>query len=221
MIKIMLVDDHAVLRDGLKNIIDLESDIKVVGEAISEEDALHKIEQIDPDIVLMDINLPGHSGIEVTRIIKKNYPSIKVCILTMYSHDEYFMAAIREGADGYLLKDSPSEQVIQAIKTIANGESVIQPSMTKKLLSFHQQKNEAEPDKSNELSEREKEVLMCLLEGLSNKEIATKLFISDKTVKIHVSKIFKKFNVKSRSQVIIHAVQNQLVPISHIRKGEE
>lgn len=221
MINIMLVDDHAVLRDGLKNIIDMENDIKVVGEAISGEDALKKIEKINPAIILMDINLPGHSGIEVTRIIKKDFPNIKVCVLTMYSHDEYFMSAIREGADGYLLKDSPSEQVIEAIRTIANGESVIQPSMTKKLLSFHQQKKETETDNANELSEREKEVLMCLLEGLSNKEIAAKLFISDKTVKIHVSKIFKKFNVKSRSQVIIHAVQNQLVPISHIRREEE
>ncbi|MFC4559071.1 response regulator [Virgibacillus kekensis] len=217
MIKVMLVDDHAVLRDGLKNIIDLEKDIEVVGEAVSGEGALVKARETNPDIILMDINLPGESGIEVTRSIKSEYPHMKICVLTMYSHDEYFMAAIREGADGYLLKDSPSEQVIEAVRTIAGGESVIHPSMTKKLLTFHQQNNELE-EASNELSEREKEVLMCLLEGLSNKEIAGKLFISDKTVKIHVSKIFKKFNVKSRSQVIIHAVQNQLVPLSHIRK---
>lgn len=221
MIKVMLVDDHAVLRDGLKNIIELENDIKVVGEAVSGDDALIKIEDIKPDIVLMDINLPNRNGIEVTGILKERFPTIKVCILTMHSHEEYFMAAIREGADGYLLKDSPSEQVMEAIRTVAEGESVIHPSMTKKLLSFHQQKSGMEGEKSDELSEREKEVLMCLLEGLSNKEIAGRLFISDKTVKIHVSKIFKKLNVKSRSQVIIHAVQNQLVPIPSLKREKE
>ncbi|MFD1040419.1 response regulator [Virgibacillus byunsanensis] len=221
MINVMLVDDHAVLRDGLKNIIELEQDIKVVGEATSGNDALAKIKDLNPDIVIMDINLPNRNGIEVTEILKQKYPGIKICILTMYSHDEYFLASIRIGADGYLLKDSPSEQVVEAIRTIANGESVIHPSLTKKLLSFHQQKNENESEQSSELSEREKDVLMCLLEGLSNKQIAEKLFISDKTVKVHVSKIFKKLNVKSRSQVIIHAVQNQLIPIPQIRTEED
>ncbi|WP_067726740.1 response regulator [Oceanobacillus damuensis] len=216
MINVMIVDDHAVLRDGLKNILGLEEGLKVVGEAVNGNEALTKIKQYKPNLVLMDINMPNTNGIEVTRIIKDSLPEIKVCILTMYSHDEYLMAAIREGADGYLLKDAPSEQVIEAIRTIAKGESVIHPSMTKKLLSYHQQKSEFGAEDSNELSIREKEVLMCLVEGLSNKEIAEKLFISDKTVKIHVSKIFKKFNVKSRSQVIIYAVKNQLVPLPKI-----
>ncbi|MFZ3579714.1 response regulator [Virgibacillus sp. DJP39] len=220
MIKIMLVDDHAVLRDGLKNIIELESDIKVVGEAVSGDEALDKVGDLEPDIVLMDINLPIRNGIEVTGILKERFPTIKICILTMHSHEEYFMSAIREGADGYLLKDSPSEQVIEAIREVARGESVIHPSMTKKLLTFHQQKSESKVEKSGQLSEREKEVLVCLLEGLSNKEIADKLFISDKTVKIHVSKIFKKLKVKSRSQAIIHAVQNQLVPIPGLKKAK-
>ncbi|PLR87094.1 response regulator [Bacillus sp. V33-4] len=211
MIRLMLVDDHAVLRDGLRNILGMEDDIEVVGEAISGDDALQKIGIIKPDIVVMDINMPNKNGVEVTAIIKKQYPNIKVLVLTMHSHDEFFMSAIREGADGYLLKDAPSDQVVAAIRTVAKGESVIHPSMTKKLLSFHQQK-QTETENSS-LTEREKEVLLCLVEGLSNKEIAQRLFISDKTVKIHVSKIFKKLNVKSRSQVVIYAVQNQLVPM--------
>ncbi|RSK50686.1 response regulator [Bacillus canaveralius] len=211
MIRLMLVDDHAVLRDGLRNILGMEDDIEVVGEAISGDDALQKIGIIKPDIVVMDINMPNKNGVEVTGIIKKQYPNIKVLVLTMHSHDEFFMSAIREGADGYLLKDAPSDQVVAAIRTVAKGESVIHPSMTKKLLSFHQQK-QTETENSS-LTEREKEVLLCLVEGLSNKEIAQRLFISDKTVKIHVSKIFKKLNVKSRSQVVIYAVQNQLVPM--------
>ncbi|WP_423408204.1 response regulator [Heyndrickxia sp. MSNUG] len=211
MIRLMLVDDHAVLRDGLRNIISVVEDIEVVGEAVSGDDALDQVEKCQPDMILMDINMPVKNGVEVTGILKRKYPHIKILILTMHSHEEYFMSAIREGADGYLLKDAPSDQVIEAIRTVARGESVIHPSMTKKLLAFHQQKQTEQEDTT--LTEREKEVLLCLVEGLSNKEIADRLFISDKTVKIHVSKIFKKLNVKSRSQVIIHAVQHQLVPI--------
>ncbi|SEA14899.1 DNA-binding response regulator, NarL/FixJ family, contains REC and HTH domains [Thalassobacillus cyri] len=211
MIKVMLVDDHAVLRDGLKNILGMAEDILVVGEAVNGKQALEIVEGADPDIILMDINIPDINGIEVTRMIKKDHPHVKVLVLTMYNHDEYFMSAIKEGADGYLLKDSPSEQVIEAIHDVFKGESVVHPSMTKKLFAIHQQKAESGSD--NQLTEREKEVLLCLVEGLSNKEIGKRLYISDKTVKIHVSKIFKKLNVKSRSQVVIYAVQNQLVPL--------
>ncbi|WP_059171758.1 response regulator transcription factor [Bacillus sp. FJAT-27445] len=214
MIKLMLVDDHAVLRDGLKNILDLEQDIKVVGEAVSGEDALRKVPEIMPDVILMDINIPDKNGIEVTGLIKKDHPSIKILILTMFDHDEYFMSAIREGADGYLLKDAPSQHVIEAIRSVARGQSVIAPSMTKKFLSFNQQPPEQSKEKKDDLlTEREKEVLLCLVQGMNNKEIAQALFISDKTVKIHVSKIFKKLDVKSRSQVVIYAVQNQLIPL--------
>ncbi|WP_307191660.1 response regulator [Mesobacillus stamsii] len=211
MIRLMLVDDHAVLRDGLRNILSVEDDIEVVGEAVSGDEALLQVEKCKPDLILMDINMPLKNGVEVTGILKKKYPNIKILVLTMHSHEEYFMSAIREGADGYLLKDAPSDQVVEAIRTVARGESVIHPSMTRKLLAFHQQKKTEQQD--NTLTEREREVLLCLVEGLSNKEIADRLFISDKTVKIHVSKIFKKLNVKSRSQVVIHAVQHQLVPI--------
>lgn len=188
MINLMLVDDHAILRDGLRNLLEIEEDIKVVGEAESGEDAIGKIRECTPDVVLMDINMPRMNGVEVTGILKKLYPEVKILVLTMHNHDEYFLAAIREGADGYLLKDAPFDQVIEAIRSVARGESVIHPSMTKKLLNLHQQKKQE--DDENSLTEREKEVLQCSVEGLSNKEIADKLFISDKTVKIHVSKIF-------------------------------
>lgn len=217
MIRLMLVDDHAILRDGLRNIISVEEDIEVVGEAESGDDAIKKVESCRPDIILLDINMPQKNGVEVTSILKKKYTHIKILVLTMHSHEEYFMSAIREGADGYLLKDAPSDQVVEAIRTVASGESVIHPSMTRKLLAFHQQQQIEQED--NALTEREKEVLLCLVEGLSNKEIAERLFISDKTVKIHVSKIFKKLNVKSRSQVVIHAVQHQLVPLPSTFNG--
>jgi DNA-binding NarL/FixJ family response regulator len=215
VIKLMLVDDHAVLRDGLKNIIELESDIEVVAEAVNGNDAIEKVSVAQPDVILMDINIPEKNGIEATSVIKKQYPGIKILILTMFDHDEYFMAAIREGADGYLLKDAPSQHVVDAIRAVAGGQSVIHPSMTKKFLSFNQPKPEPVEEKTdNALTMREKEVLLCLVKGMNNKEIAQSLFISDKTVKIHVSNIFKKLGVKSRSQVVIYAVQNQLVPLT-------
>jgi DNA-binding NarL/FixJ family response regulator len=216
MIRLMLVDDHAVLRDGLKNILGMESDIEVVGEAVNGGEAIGKVEELMPDVILMDINIPERNGIEVTGLIKAIYPSIKILILTMYNHDEYFLSAIREGADGYLLKDAPSDHVVDAIRAVAKGQSVIHQSMTKKFLNFSPPKKEnvTVEKKESFLTEREKDVLLCLVKGMNNKEIAKNLFISDKTVKIHVSNIFKKLEVKSRSQVVIYAVQNQLVPLS-------
>lgn len=210
MISILLVDDHAILRDGLKNILSFEEDIKVVGEAISGEEALKLSEELAPDVIIMDINLPGMNGVETTAIIKEKNPDARILVLTMYTHDEYLMSALKAGADGYLLKDAPSEHVVDAINAVYRGESMITPSMTKKLVNIHLQQTQVKKDESN-LTDREQEVLVGLVEGLSNKEIADKLFISDKTVKIHVSKIFKKLEVKSRSQAVIYAVQNHLV----------
>lgn len=210
MISILLVDDHAILRDGLKNILSFEDDIKVVGEAISGEEALKLTEELSPDVIIMDINLPGMNGVETTAVIKEKNPDARILVLTMYTHDEYLMSALKAGADGYLLKDAPSEHVVDAINAVYRGESMITPSMTKKLVNIHLQQTQVKKDESN-LTDREQEVLIGLVEGLSNKEIAEKLFISDKTVKIHVSKIFKKLEVKSRSQAVIYAVQNHLV----------
>ncbi|MDR7071924.1 response regulator transcription factor [Fictibacillus barbaricus] len=210
MINILLVDDHAILRDGLKNIISFEEDMHVVGEATSGEEALVLSEQLSPDVIIMDINLPGINGVETTSIIKAKKPNARILVLTMYTHDEYLLASLKAGADGYLLKDAPSEHVVDAIKAVYRGESMITPRMTKKLVNIHLQQTQVKREDSN-LTEREQEVLIGLVEGLSNKEIAEKLFISDKTVKIHVSKIFKKLEVKSRSQAVIYAVQNQLV----------
>lgn len=212
MISILLVDDHAILRDGLKNILSFEDDIKVVGESISGEEALTAAQELMPDVIIMDINLPGMNGVETTSVIKAKHPNIRILVLTMYTHDEYLLSALKAGADGYLLKDAPSEHVVDAIHVVYRGESMITPRMTKKLVNIHLQQTQIKQDETN-LTEREQEVLIGLVEGLSNKEIADKLFISDKTVKIHVSKIFKKLEVKSRSQAVIYAVQNQLVPM--------
>nr|WP_171051915.1 response regulator transcription factor [Alteribacter natronophilus] len=211
---IMIVDDHTVLRDGLKTIFSMEKGFNVVAEAESGEEALRTLEDIQPEVVIMDINLPGKNGVEVTAEIKAQWPDVKVLILTMYKHDEYFMSAITKGAEGYLLKDAPSEEVVDAVKSLMSGEAVIHPSMAKKLLDLHQHPEKAPEKNQNELTAREKEVLECLVKGMSNKDIAAELFISDKTVKIHVSKILRKLGVKSRSQAVIHAIQNDLVPLT-------
>jgi DNA-binding NarL/FixJ family response regulator len=210
MINVMLVDDHTVLRDGLKNIFAQEEDIHFIEEAESGEQMAKKLKKMDehPDVIVMDINLPGMDGVDATAYVKRNFKEIKVLVLTMYNHDEYLMKALSKGADGYLLKDSPSEELINAIRSVARGESILHPSLTKKLFNYHHKQSSR---KDMGLTRREKDVLSCLVQGLSNKEIAERLFISDKTVKIHVSKIYKKLNVKSRSQAVINAVQHQLV----------
>lgn len=210
MINVLLVDDHAILRDGLKTLIAQEPDMNVIGEATGGAQLKELLTTLNPTVIMMDINMPETNGIELSKWVKSRYPDIKIIILTMYKNDEYFMAAIREGADGYLLKDSPSEDVIAALRTVSSGESVIPAAMTKKLLSLHQSETKTG---DNTLTAREMDVLLGLVEGLSNKEIADRLYISDKTVKIHVSNIFRKLNVKSRSQAIIHAVQHNLVPL--------
>ncbi|MFC4737934.1 response regulator [Bacillus daqingensis] len=210
--KVMIVEDHRVLRDGLRTIFSLEQDIDLIAEADSAEEAFRQLEKgKQPDIVLMDINLPGMDGIEAVKKMKKQQPSIKILMLTMYKHDEYFISAIQEGADGYLLKDTPSDQVVHALRSAMKGEAVVHPSLTKKLFDLHQ--NPPAEKAEGALTAREQEVLELLVEGKTNKEIAEALVISDKTVKIHVSNMFKKMGVKSRSQAIIKAIQEKLVHI--------
>lgn len=208
MIRVLLIDDHPLMRDGIRTIINLESDMRVVGESVTGLEIISMIKETKADVVLMDINLPTKNGIDITAEIKENNPNCKVLILTMYDHNEYFMSALHAGADGYLLKDSPGEKVVEGIRVVFSGDSIIQPSLTKKLLN--QQRIQ---QYIIELTQREKEVLTALVKGVSNKEIAEELYISERTVKIHINKIFKKMNVKSRSQAIIVAVKNQIVTL--------
>lgn len=211
-INVLLVDDHAVLRDGLSNIISLEEDMQVVGQANSGTEALQMIDELEPHVVLMDINMPGMSGVEAIRRIRAKNQQIAVLVLTMYDRDEYLYESIRAGATGYLLKDAPSADVIEAIRSASRGESTLHPVMARKLLdNLSGEKKSDRGGKDDSLTPRELDVLQLMVKGLSNKEIAEQLFISDKTVKIHVSNILKKLGVKSRSQAIIYAIQHELV----------
>src|SRR5690606_9716408 len=214
-IKVLLVDDHAVLRDGLSSLISLEPDMEVVGEARDGEEAINLVESTRPDVVLMDINMPGMSGVEAIRRIHAKHPQVAVLVLTMYDRDEYLYESIRAGATGYLLKDAPSGDVIAAVRSAYRGESTLHPVMARKLLD-NLSGRERRMERGGEddfLTPRELDVLKWMVKGLSNKEIAEQLFISDKTVKIHVSNIFKKLGVKSRSQAIIYAIQHELVEL--------
>ncbi|SMO36925.1 response regulator [Melghirimyces algeriensis] len=211
-INVLLVDDHAILRDGLSSIISLEEDMEVVGQADSGAESIELIEKLNPDVVLMDINMPGMSGVEAIRRIRAKNLKVAVLVLTMFDRDEYLYESIRAGATGYLLKDAPSSDVIDAIRSAYRGESTLHPVMARKLLdNISGGKKTESGTNEDSLTPRELDVLNLMVKGLSNKEIAEQLFISDKTVKIHVSNILKKLRVKSRSQAIIYAIQHELV----------
>lgn len=225
-IRVVVTDDHMVLLEGISRIIDMEEDMEVVGQATNGLIALSLVEKFKPDVVLMDINMPVMDGLKATQKIKEVAPQTEVLILTMSDEEEYFFPMIAAGASGYILKDSPSNEVVQAIRVVFNGESMIQPSMAKKLLNQYTNSSadlRIDSTASNnkplhregvfqsQLTPRELEVLNHLVDGETNKEIADNLYISDKTVKIHVNKIYKKFKVKSRSQAIIYAVYNRII----------
>lgn len=215
MINILLVDDHSMIREGLKQLLELDGDIKVIGEAGNGEECLEMIERLHPDVVLLDINMPQMNGLEVLEKLRYMGSKQKVLILTIHNEVEYLMRAVDIGVSGYLLKDSESSVLKKAIYAIANGENYIDATMTP-LLKEHNYLKELQREargKDKLLSAREIEVLCALAEGLYNKEIASKLQISEKTVKNHVSNIFKKIGVSDRTQAAVYAIRHKFVDI--------
>lgn len=213
----MIVDDQRLMREGLKTILDLEEDIVVVEMAEDGEDALKKISLNQPDVVLMDIRMPIMNGVDCTAAIKDKYPHIKVLILTTFDDDEYIIEGLKNGAEGYILKDLTSEKLISAIKDVYAGNSIIQPQIASKIISHitgNQQSYKLNRTKKShqsqveELTEREKDVLRQVAKGLNNKEISKSLFISEGTVKNYISSIYDKIGVKERSKVILYAIEN-------------
>ena len=211
-IKVMIVDDHGIVRQGLRTYLDLLEDIIIVAEAENGLEALEKVRQFNPDIVLMDLVMPEMDGIEATHKICGSYPDVKVIVLTSFTEDEQVFSAIKAGAVGYLLKDISPPDLVKAIQAVHKGETHLHPEITKKLMNqFVSPKSEAEitPD---ELTPREMEVLQLIAQGLSNKELAKKLTISEKTVKTHLSSIFSKLHLSDRTQAAIYALKHNLVP---------
>jgi len=211
-IKVMIVDDHGIVRQGLRTYLDLLEDITIIAEAENGLDAIKKVKRYNPEIVLMDLVMPEMDGIEATHKICGSYPEVKVIVLTSFTEDEKVFSAIKSGAVGYLLKDISPPELAKAIRAVHSGETHLHPEITKKLMNqFISPKSDIEitPD---ELTPREMEVLQLIARGLSNKELAKKLTISEKTVKSHLSSIFSKLHLSDRTQAAIYALKHNLVP---------
>lgn len=211
-IRIVIADDHSMIREGLKQLLELDGDIRVVGEAGNGQICLDVIEKEKPDVVLLDINMPVMDGLEMLEVLRKsNNENQKVLILTIHDEIEYLLKAIKIGVEGYVLKDADSSVLKKAINSVVAGETYIDYTMVpllneSKTKVFTEQEDDA-------LTRRELEVLKLLAEGLFNKEIAYKLSISEKTVKNHVSSIFKKIGVSDRTQAAVYAIKNNFVEI--------
>ena len=214
-IKVLIVDDHSLVRQGLKQLIELEKDIKVIALAGDGEEAILKAQQLKPDITLLDINMPNINGIQTLRRLKDMDNTIKVIMLTFHEDREYLFETINLGANGYVLKDAESESLIKAIRDVYKGESYIYPTLATELVKEFNRRGEKDEQKTNSssLTKREYEVLTLIAEGFNNREIANHLFISEKTVKNHVSNIFKKINVNDRTQAAIYAYKNSIKKI--------
>lgn len=210
-IHVLLVDDHEVVRLGLTTLINDEPDMRVVGEAATTVAALRAVEDLHPDVVLMDIRLPGEGGIEATRIISERFPEIKVVILTSYADDELLLSAIRVGAVGYILKQVGNEELLRAIRAAAMGESVLDSSTTSRLLSrVREIERDAESDAFRDLTVRELDVLAEVARGHTNAEIGQSLNLSEKTVRNYVSTMLEKLHFRNRIELAIYAVENNL-----------
>jgi DNA-binding NarL/FixJ family response regulator len=209
-IRVLIADDQQLVREGLHLLLDLIPDIQVVGEAHDGIEAVEQAQQLSPDVVLMDVQMPKLDGVAATRQTQENCPEAKVIILTTFDDDEYVLEGLRAGAVGYLLKDVPSEQLAEAIRAAARGEAFIHPSVTRKVVAELTRLTERERVRREQplvdpLSPREMEVLALLAEGLSNQEIAERLTIAHGTAKNHVSNILSKLDVHDRMQAVLRA----------------
>jgi DNA-binding NarL/FixJ family response regulator len=211
-IRVLLADDHAVLRDGLRLLLEREADIDVVGEAADGEEAIKKAVQLHPDIVVLDIGMPKISGIEAARTIKEKKPNIGILALTVYEDDEHVFNLLKAGASGYLLKKAAGVELANAVRAVHNGEFVFSPSIGEKLLSTYlQEPKQNRAPLPDGLTRREVEVLKLIAQGGSNKDIADKLFISIKTVESHRTNIFRKLGIHDRIQAATYAIRKGLV----------
>ncbi len=211
MVRILLVDDQRLIREGIQTLLELEPDLQVVGHAANGHEAVAAVERLLPDVVLMDVRMPGLDGVAATREVTQRFPTVGVIILTTFDDDEYIFEGLKAGARGYLLKDVGSDELAEAVRAVAAGQALIQPSITRKVvaefsrLASHTATTLATAPKMpiEPLTEREMDVLRELAQGRSNREIATKLFITEGTVKNHISNLLGKLEVRDRTQAVL------------------
>lgn len=211
-IRVMITDDHSLIREGLKQLLEFDGSIEVVGEASNGVECLEKLEKCNPEVLLLDINMPEKNGIEVLKQMKVEDSKVRVLILTVHNEMDYLMKAVDIGVDGYILKDSESAELKKAIKAVRDGENYIQPSLIPALNS-QLLNRDTDKDKISLLTNRELEVLVQVANGMFNKEIATNLNISERTVKNHISNIFRKIDVSDRTQAAVFAIKNNIIKL--------
>jgi DNA-binding NarL/FixJ family response regulator len=214
MTTVLIVDDQALVRVGLRKILESEPDTSVVGEAADGEDAVARVGELRPDVVLMDIRMPVLDGIEATRRIVHVHPATRVLMLTTFGLDSYVFDALRAGASGFMLKDAPPEEIAAAVKIVASGDALLAPAVTRAVVEEFARQRTSEPAPPpravEDLTPREREVLDLMVRGLSNPEICERLVITEATAKTHVARILQKLGVRDRVQVVIYAYESGL-----------
>ena len=211
-IKVMIADDHSLIREGIKQLLEFDGTIEVMAEASNGVDCLEQLKNIHPDVLLLDVNMPEKNGLEVLEEIKRKNYDIKVLILTVHNELEYLLKAVDIGVNGYILKDSESSELKKAIQAVLSGENYIQASLIP-ALNNRLANRDIDRDKIESLTSRELEVLIQVANGMFNKEIATSLNISERTVKNHISNIFKKIDVSDRTQAAVFAIKNNIITL--------
>ncbi|MGE5418102.1 MAG: response regulator [Acidobacteriota bacterium] len=207
MVRVLIADDHSLVREGIRKLLEIEEDIEVVGEVGDGQGAINLTRKLKPDVVLMDVNMPGTNGIIATRVIKKEMPKVNVVALTVYE-DEQVVEMVKSGVSAYVLKDVAGEELFNTIRKVMEGNVFIHPRVASRVvkeLSVDRRKED------NKLTKREKDILNLLVNGSSNKEMADQLFISEKTVKNHLTNIFRKLSVKDRTQAAVYALKHGIV----------
>lgn len=204
MIKVLIVDDQSLIREGLTMMLSLYDTVAIVGQVNNGQEAIEALGCVEIDLILMDIRMPVMDGVEATKIIKEMYPEIKVLILTTFNEDEYIFEGLKNGADGYLLKDISSEELVKSIETVFRGNILLQADIAKKMIDSIYKKDEGlNEDNLKDLTKREYEIALLVGEGKSNKEISNKLFITEGTVKNHITKILDKLELRDRTQLAV------------------
>ena len=207
-IRVIIADDHVVVRQGVRRFLEDGADIDVVGEAADGPEAMRLIEEVQPDVALLDIQMPRLNGVEVTRQMRSRFPQVRILILTAYDDDAYVFAALKAGANGYLLKTAGVEEVLSAVRGVYGGQSALSPAVTDKVVrQLREGRPEGAADQVERLSQRELEILRLAARGLTNKEIASRLALSDRTVQGHLARIYGKLAVASRTEAVTEALK--------------